>query len=382
MKRPFEEISPEHSKPERESRSTSRRDFMIEGGITAGALAAVSLLGSKEDLTKKAIGGISKFFQRREATLNAKGAKNEINIKELEGKEEALKLKPEGKKEKIAYSPEEISDRILEKYHEVFQKENFLPKEVFTRNFFIATQLQESNFKPDAESDSGAVGIMQVMPITIKEVVRFLHRLNERGAIKDFYCCKVDALNNRDIKEIIKLIKNNADYGRAFGKLYFADLYKLHKIGKGDAEKGNIRVAQKKLLASYNWDPTKFKRVANNEKRWPKETQDYHKRVFRNMNYLERFQEQIAEAGISSNIDYMSMRLVQAMNSYTKIDGESPIFDKLLANYVSEIKIAEDARLGRRLRDDEIDRIIKLLKDKFMEDYLSYLNDPQLVAKI
>jgi len=100
------------------------------------------------------------------------------------------------------------------------------------------------------------------------------------------------------------------------------------------------------------------------------------------MDYLERFQEKITGAGIKSNINYMSMRLVQKMSSYYAIDADDPIFDNLINLYVDEIKLAEEAR-HRKLKDNEIDGIIDKLERKFKSVYKDALKKRKedLIAK-
>jgi membrane-bound lytic murein transglycosylase MltF len=278
-------------------------------------------------------------------------------------------IEAEKSKELVANTPQEIAEKVLEKYNELFEKGDFVPNEIFSDNFFIATQLQESGYNSKAESSAGAFGVMQTMPITIKEVVRMLDVWKRKEGI-GFACKKYDDMTSADVQEIKNLIQEDNNYGRAFGKLYFAGLYKIHKIGEKDFEKGDTKEAQKKLLASYNWNPKDFKKYENREKAWPKESRNYYKRIFRNMEYLELVKAKTKESQIKSNPNYISMRIVQNMNAYRKLNSNDELFEKLLDKYIENLKLSESSRY-RKLRDHEIDEVINLTKGQLMRTYLA-----------
>lgn len=107
---------------------------------------------------------------------------------------------------------------------------------------------KESSFNPEAKSKAGAIGLMQLMPITSKEYkVKNLQSPYENVSI--------------GIKHFKKGLK---------------------------AFNGDIRLA----LAGYNAGITKIKKRIKNNKPWPHETQDY---VIKVMKYWDEFKREADE---------------------------------------------------------------------------------------
>ncbi len=361
-----EQILPKEKKPKELKASLNRRRFLIGAGIGALLLTG-NEIRKKEETIQQLLEYLKKLWRSDSLENNNSLSQKKSEKRELPGEEKAS---PE-----ITPSPEmtpmqNLARNVLLSYYQIFQRENFIPPEIFAKNFLIATQLQESKYYPTAESKTGAVGVMQIMPGTIKDTIRCLHIFKKKGLI-NFNGPKMQELTAENIDELKELIKNNADYGRAFGKIYLASLFKIYKIGNKDYQEGNIRSAQKKLLAGYNGG-LRTKNLP--EKHWRKETKIYCRRIFMYMDYLEKFQKKLQKNNIKSNNDYLSMLLVREMTTYHKINSRNQLFDDLVDGYISEIKNAEEAR-RRELTDREIQVIVKKLHDKFTRLYIRGLKN-------
>ncbi len=367
----FEKISPSQNKDKQTSSQEkhpkelrekfNRRKFLIGAGIGALLLAG-NEIRKKESAIQQLLKNLKKLWQNNSLKNTGVPSQKKSEKRELPGEEKAS---PETLPSPELTPMQKLAKDVLLSYYQVFQRENFIPPKVFAKNFLIATQLQESKYHPAAESKTGAVGVMQIMPETIKDTIRCLRIFKKRGII-DFDGPKIRDLTAENIEELKELIKNNADYGRAFGKLYLASLFKIYKIGNKEYRQGNIRSAQKKLLAGYNGG-LRTKNLP--EKRWRKETKIYCRRIFMYMDYLEKFQKKLKQNNIKSNNDYLSMLLVREMTTYHKIDSRNQLFDDLVNGYISEIKNAEEAR-QRELTDREIRVIVEKLHNKFTRLYI------------
>ncbi len=367
----FENISPNNNKEfsrhhneRKDSRKKIfRRAFLIGVGATALTLVEKEFRPKKK-LSSFLLEKLSDFYNRRHL-LDDKTSEPEPT--EKPAPTDTPKSLPE---QPIELTPmQNLAEEVLRSYHEIFRKENFLPPKIFSKNFLIATQLQESKYDPEAESHAGAVGVMQIMPNTIKDTIRCLHIFRKKG-ITDFSGPKMNELSEEDIEELKNLIKEKADYGRAFGKTYFAALFKIYNIGVSEYKKGNTKLAQKKLLAGYNGG---LKTRSLPERRWRKETKNYCRRIFTYMDYLDDFQKKLKQNNIKSNNDYLSMLLVKEMTTYRKITAHDKLFDDLVNSYIAEIKNAENAR-QRALKDSEIKTITEKLHAKFTRFYLIQLS--------
>ncbi len=238
-------------------------------------------------------------------------------------------------------SPRNLADIFLDKYLELSLKEKYWPHNLFTPEFLIAIQIQETNFDPQAESKKHAIGIMQNMDISIQDVARFLTILARHEQIK---YSGPESFTVNELKKIKKLIKNNANYSRAFGKLFLMALYKLYNVGKKELEKGKIEEAQKKLAACYNGGYTLNKKPSW---RWPRESRHYAKMVITYKHLIEKARVQLKKQQIVSNNNYVAMLIVRDMRKHNNL---SP---RVIPTYISKLKRAEQER-GRPLNDKEL----------------------------
>ncbi len=166
-------------------------------------------------------------------------------------------------KEGVSEGAKKVAN-LISKYYEVLTgAEGFFPKELFSDDFFISIQFQESRYKPDAVSKSGAVGIMQTKAVVIKDLMESLARFKRSNPnlIRDEI---PEKLSDEVVNEVLELIKKDANLGRATGKLYFASLLHRYGVGKKEFERGDIRGAQKILAAAYNYGP-RAKRVPSGQ---------------------------------------------------------------------------------------------------------------------
>ncbi|HBI16746.1 MAG TPA: hypothetical protein DDY52_01110, partial [Candidatus Moranbacteria bacterium] len=175
-----------------------------------------------------------------------------------------------------------IVEGVLSNAEKLSQDRKRFPQKLFSKKFLTALKIQESAFEIDAESGKGAVGLMQVMPRAILEVIRYLNKLERLGVVNSNLPSE-DQITEKDIEKISNLIKTNGAYGEAFGKIYLMDLFYNFDIGKAEYTSDKITEAQKKILATYNWSPDDFKKYEDNEKMWPTQSTEYYQKIFRYM---------------------------------------------------------------------------------------------------
>ncbi len=234
-----------------------------------------------------------------------------------------------------------LADIFFQKFSELSCQEKYWPHKIFTPEFLIAIQLQETKFNPKAKSRKGAIGIMQNMDISIKDVARFLTILAKKGKIK--YNGPSD-LTKKQLKEIKKMIKENADYSRVFGKLFLMTLYHLYKVGQKEYQNGQTELTQKKLAACYNGGHSLYKKP---EWRWPRESRHYAQKVMFYKHLLENIHSQLQKENIVSNQNYASMLIAKQAEKY-KIRR-----NRIVKQYINKIKEIETKK-GRPLNDEEL----------------------------
>lgn len=241
----------------------------------------------------------------------------ESNNKNVEVKEEEI-LEKEGEQEK-ENNIENLADHYLKAYYELSKDSEKFPGDVFETDLIIAQQCQESRGQIDAKSHSGALGVMQNMTISMKDVTRYLNILMRRT---DFKWEGPKELSGKQIARIKKLIIQKSDYSRAFGKIYLMQLWDNkhgYGIGRDYYKKGDIKSTQIALMGAYNaghslvkgksfetWKKLRDKyknihtRRAQRKYRAYKEAIDY---VIKIMNYKERL------GNIREMIDKMGLKL-------------------------------------------------------------------------
>ncbi|MDA3839481.1 MAG: lytic transglycosylase domain-containing protein [Patescibacteria group bacterium] len=253
-----------------------------------------------------------------------------------------------------------LTKLFMEKYQELSCKHKFFPKEIFHDDFFIATQLQESGYKTDAESHKGAVGSMQNMAISIVDVVRGLNLLKRRGEIEFEIegLKKEDELEPEKLKKAInpkriqEMIAKDQNLSRALGKLYFMMLHGVYEVDENEYGKGNYKDAQEKLLACYNGG-TKQKDREKHE--WPPESRNYVEKIGNYMQRLTNIKDEMDSKGILTNDNYTRMIIARKMDdpriSKTKYSA--------LNNFLIQIKEEEDIVNGK-VGYDKIKSIINI----------------------
>ncbi|MFA6183517.1 MAG: lytic transglycosylase domain-containing protein [Parcubacteria group bacterium] len=333
--------NPLSEKNYKENINHSRRKFLVGAAILALDSTFPKEVSEKTNIVPRILNHIKSLFN------------DEDKPKENDQKQENEKM-PE--KKEASPQMQLLAQEVQIRAHELLKKDKFLPKKLFSENLFLAVQIQESNLEKDAESQAGAIGIMQVKPITVKEVIRYLNILKNNETIK-FEGPSAKELSENNVAELMTLIKQNKDLGKAFGKLYFAELFNNFEIGKQAFELGQINQARKKILTAYNWSPNNFKRNENNESAWPLESIQYCDKVLDNLSRLDFIQKEIRKLKIKTDILDLSALLTMELNKYKDIDVENSSFEKMIQSYLEKISTIETIK-ERPLKKDEIANLI------------------------
>lgn len=368
-----QELNLNKNKPD--SREERKKRLMGVALLALGALSTTTYL-QKDELPQN----LASSSAEDSSLPKISNPKLEIVIGDLQQSEAltpTLKPTESASPEKIdQHTPsiemQELAHEIQVRAHQLLRDENFFPKKLFTDNFFLAVQIQESQLKRDAQSSAGAQGIMQVKPITIKEVVRYLNILENKNDV-EFDGPPMHKLSPADINDLLTLINNNGDLGRAFGKLYFAELFNHFDIGKDIYAQGGITKARKKLLVAYNWNPADFKKNETQEKAWPLESQNYYKKIFRYMKILEKIQLKMNSMQMLSKIEDLSPILAIELKKYEReLDEKHPqlddIIEKIIADYLEKISQIEQLK-QKKLTPAEIERLIKNFNSLVYRNY-------------
>lgn len=314
-----------------EPKNKSRRLFLK--GLMYGAAATATGVGLKE-------------------LFDDDGAKkNKINKIDQDKTEEPIEKQKKDEKKEIKIEIKNIADIFLQTYYELSSSEHWPPTDVVSTDFYIGQQLQESGLNREAESWAGARGIMQNMAISIKDTVRYLNKLSRNTAF-DYKGPK--ELDKQQMQDIMDLLFENADYSRAFGKLYLCALWDQkwgYRVGKTHYDKGNIKEAQQELLGSYNGG---YKRVRQEPmNKWPSESRQYAKKISNYMERLGNIRDKFNVSEISlSREDYAAALMAREMDKPKGFKNKCILLDK----YTKKIKEKVN-QLNRDLTDEEI-RII------------------------
>ncbi|PLX26500.1 hypothetical protein C0583_07120 [Candidatus Parcubacteria bacterium] len=303
-----------------------------------------------------------------------------------------------------------IADHFLKAYLELEDDPNFFPKEVFTDDLLIAQQLQESNFDRHATSHAGAVGVMQNMPISIKDDCLFLEKLHNNSIINYQGPIYIGNLENelkglqtgkypdlqgdkrKDRIEYLKklipekkkkfdkrilstpqiettklLLQHNPDYSKALGKIYHMRLWHKdygYSIGQSDVKKGNLQSAHIKLLGSYNAGPKASKIPFDKWKNysWGKEPTIYVQKILNYMNRLKNIRSAMPDYELDSKDNAIAMRTAREMNkvflSKDSKHTKKELLDKTMNHILSELQKAQNIT-GRKLTEDEVIEVFK-----------------------
>lgn len=362
----------ENKKMEKERIDKSRRAF-IKGALTGTAATVATYETEKYRPLKKAVDLMNKLFdklaKRKEAGIDENDEQTKTELEQLKHQ-----LRQETKNK---FEISNIADYYLKAFEDLKSKKEFFPKEIFTRNLLIAQQLQESGYKADAKSHAGAIGVMQNMDISIKDVSQFLEKLDRNNVISYNGPIYQNPKASPKIKEkrkkefgqrILKasdfialehLRVDNPDYSKALGKLYLMRLWnKKYGYGAGQNEyaKGDNKGAQAEILGAYNAGYGRVKDIPRDKWKYS-EPRKYVDRIFNYMERLKNIRDAMAEAGLDKNNDSIAMRIAREMN---KVRGRGNTRKKLLKKtmdyLINHIKQVQDAK-GRKLNESEIIKI-------------------------
>ncbi len=342
------------SEEERERIKKSGRRGFIKGAIGAGTVGALSHLDNKMEKAKNVFSFINNAFKR----LGDKGEKENIN------KDSDIEIN-------------NIADHYLKAFETLKMREDFFPKKIFTRNLLIAQQLQESDFKKTAISNAGAIGVMQNMNISIKDVSLMLESLNKDGVIeysgpiyikhpnkdqKSKYNNRLLTKTNLDELELFRM--HNPDYSKALGKLYLMRLWNdKYGYGAGQDEyaDGDTKGAQTEILGAYN---AGYSRVKNKPiEKWLPEPRTYVKRIFNYVERLKNIRHAMEESGVNPKNDSIAMRIAREMDKVRSKGSErKEILDKTM-NHIIQIIKEEQKEKGRELNDQEIIKVFSNFKN-------------------
>ncbi len=343
MKMNFEFQPRASENKKREEIDESRRKFLTGSLSTTALLGVAGAIKTIEKLTSEENGKESNKGNDRSETgkkLSFSGKEGELSEKEKRKEDERL--------EKNARN---LLENFLVQYEILKTKgERFWPKKIFMDDFFIAIQLQESGFDAQAESRKGAFGIMQTMDIAFRDVNRYLEKLGREGIIE--YGAKGEIADEL-LKKIKQLAKENANYSRALGKLFFINLFDNYGIGKKEYKKGKFEAAQEKLIAAYNAGHGIWQKPW---KEWPAETKDYCRKVSAYLQRLKNIKAVLKRERIKSNLNYSAMLIARKKGTpkEKKMEKLPDIFILVQAKLLKR----EEEKRGRALMDAEIKLVL------------------------
>lgn len=215
----------------------------------------------------------------------------------------------------------------------------------------------------------GAAGSMQVMPDTVRDIINYINKIDSRVNFKK------EDLSDETINEIVKLIRQNYNLGEAFGKLYLAQIFNGFGIGQKSLENNWITLGRKKILAVYNWGIGNFSKNPTNEESWPKETKDYIKKIFSDLETLQGINARLNIDGDNQKIRKSNKKeiaskfkthpqaikkaLVLEMRKFKNKQPEE--ITAILNYYLGEIHIQEKIKKDP-LQEDELKKIAQQLR--------------------
>ncbi len=358
---PKAEDKKEKKYTEKDAKKISRRSF-LKGALSTGTIGIISHVEKKGDRIKTALDTIKKLFQSPKEKLRKNNNGNTNSNNERQNNQEN-KIEIRG-----------IADYYLKAFEELKMKEEFFPKKIFTRDLLIAQQLQESKYKANAKSHAGAVGTMQNMDISIKDVSQFLEILDQNHIIEyqgPIYLNpklnpeKKEAKRKKFGKRILKqsdfialelLRMDNPDYSRALGKLYLMRLSNVrygYGAGQTQYQKGDIRGAQTEILGAYNAGISRVKGIPPEKWKY-KEPVEYTKKIFNYMERLKNIRNAMEQIGLDKNNDSIAMRTAREMD---KVRGHGKtrkeLLNKTMYYIINSLQKMQDKK-GEELTGDEI----------------------------
>ncbi len=274
----------------------------------------------------------------------------------------------------------EKMQNIVEEIHllsEILSRnEELFPSRLFSKKFLTAIKITESGLRPDAQSEKGAMGTMQIMPTTIREVIRYLNKLQRLGILESSLP-QEDKLTKENIEKISTLIKSNALYGDAFGEIYLMDLFSNFQIGQAEYNVGEITKARKKILVTYNWSPDYFKKNESNEEKWPNESKAYYKKIFHYMDIISNIKIQMEKMQMLTDVFDLSPILALELKKYEReLNEKSPKFDEIIKKVIQDylITIQEMEKIKEKpLTPEEVKRLIKNFNSEVFRNHKNFI---------
>jgi len=213
---------------------------------------------------------------------------------------------------------EVLAEEILRVYNSPAISCRF-DSDVFAKNFVIAQQYEESRYRADAESDAEAVGVYQVKPEAICEVIKFLSFLRglTDGAEEKYRCDyqgpdMITETQAEAIGDVLK--KKKSDYGRAVGKLYLLAMHDKNSAFNNspnrDVFRGKSPEEQQDLLLVAYHDGPSMRLRPERASRFGKE---YVVAVHRRIKIIENLRKKLARAGLSEDLDYAIIKIMREM---------------------------------------------------------------------
>ncbi|MFA6171544.1 MAG: hypothetical protein WCW77_00290 [Patescibacteria group bacterium] len=196
------------------------------------------------------------------------------------------------------------------------------PKNLFTPDLFLAQEMQESKFGRFLKSPKGAVGVMQNMGISVKDVLRYLGKLQRNTKLKFE---GLEDLDGEVLEKAMEIIHGEEKYSRAFGKIFMAALgdekygYAAGKAEGRQSEEDRATEKRKRILAAYNGGPS-LKGL--DEDAWPEESKKY---AYKVLNYEERIRnirEALAETNVINPYDDETVKYFALMMDFYKSQKE------------------------------------------------------------
>lgn len=208
----------------------------------------------------------------------------------------------------------DIADHYLVAYLDMKYSKQYLPIELFTEELELAQEYVESGGDSEAVSKKRAVGVMQTVESSIKDVcgyklsqadvdalsedkrnfhleekkkgrrgldrIGYIYKLSKRGVVN---FDGPPMVNRVELNHIMSKLTNR-DFSIAFSRLYLMQLFDDldgYGVGREEYDNGDIERAQILLMAVYNGGK---RRIAGKPKvEWPAESFRYAKKVMRNM---------------------------------------------------------------------------------------------------
>jgi hypothetical protein len=313
------------------------------------------------------------------------------------------------KKTSVENSPEQknIALQFEEAFKQLENDADFFPRSLFSEELLIAQEMQESNFDPDARSQAGAVGVMQNMDISIKDIALFLEKLDRnkviayngpiyignqeekieklkedvKVAIRSDDFVRVHALNQKLKKEEGALAQKLEKYGqrilrpvdlvalekwrvhepehsRTLGKLYDVCLFNKpfgYGIGQEKFHDADFLGAQKEILAAYNGG---LRTKNRDESEWPDETRDYVSKIMNLKDRIKNIRVVMSHQGLDSDKKEASKLIAKELSKVVESGPErKTVLSKATEHLVALLR-QEEIRKQRQLKTEEMQQII------------------------